>query len=80
MTLKLTDHKIDQIKRLPRKLNPEEITLDVLEECRRTVARIIVRYGDEYTPIFERLNNEIAEKGKKKKVEALIRQIANDNG
>lgn len=45
--------KVDRIK------SEEDITLELLEECLQTSAKLVKLYGKKYLPIFERMCHEV---------------------
>ena len=51
-----------------------EITDELFEECYKTAARIVKKYGEVYLPIFERMHTE---RQKRKKNKNLIEQAIN---
>ncbi len=59
-----------------RHYTKEEITLELLEECYYSIARIIEKYGDVYLPLFIRLHNEIEKMKDDNKMKKLALEIA----
>jgi len=62
-----------------RQIKPEDITLDLLEECYVFAAEIVNQYGEHYLPIFERLHEEIANMRDKQTMLDLAKKLSKQN-
>lgn len=51
-----------------------------ITKARNKCAQIILSFGEQYLPIFERLEKEFASRKKKQKMLERVRQIASENG
>ncbi len=58
----------------------KEITLKDIEEARDRCAAIIYHQGEQYLPIFERLEQEVEARKKKDRLLERIHKIATGNG
>ncbi|AXG69599.1 hypothetical protein KORDIASMS9_01824 [Kordia sp. SMS9] len=58
----------------------QEPTLDQIIDARARCAKAIARYGEQYLPIFERLDNEIAKRVKQQSLLNKAIEIGTQNG
>jgi len=58
----------------------KEITLQDIEEARDRCATIIYHQGEQYLPIFERLEQEIEARKKQDRLLERVHKIATENG
>lgn len=76
--LESVKHQIQGIK-VDRIESDEDITLELLEECLQTSAKLVKLYGKKYLPIFERMCHEIENWKKDENMLETAIQIADSN-
>jgi hypothetical protein len=67
-------------QRNTKNTHAEELSMDELYDCYRTLARIIKKYGKEYLPLFERVHNEIEMRKKENRLLEIALKVADENG
>ena len=57
-----------------------KVGMKELLEARKRCAQVITKYGDQYLPIFERLENEINSRNEKQQLLKRAQEIGTQNG
>ncbi len=69
---------LDQLSKqgLGKQLKEEDITIEVLRDCYKIMAKVVSIQGEKFLPIFERLHMEIKLREKNKNLIQIANQIA----
>lgn len=67
------------LERIPKRGAPvsdKDVTLELAEKCQKIVAELVVKEGEKYLPLFERVNQEFESLKKQKKLIDFAYQLA----
>jgi hypothetical protein len=67
------------LERIPTRgapISDSDVNLEIAERCQKIVAELVVKEGDKYLPLFERVNHEFESLKKQKNLINFAHEVA----